>query len=125
MRQTTTIDIGTIVRYGISIIGLLAIVSYVAFQARFLILGPQLVLEPEPATVYTDRLLAITGTTDNVSSITLNGRPISIDEHGFFNETLVLEDGYTIMTLRAEDRYGRDTVLTRSFVYQPAFGHNL
>lgn len=103
----------------------LVLFGYIFFQARFLIIGPVVTLHTEPAPVYNDRSIEISGTAYNISNITLNGRPVYIDEQGDFTETLVLENGYTIMTIRAEDRYGRDTTLTRSFVYRPASSINL
>ena len=34
-----------------------------------------------------------------------------------FSEAVVLENGYTVVTLRAEDRYGRSRIIEKSFVY--------
>ena len=48
--------------------------------------------------------------------ITLNGRQIFTDKNGNFKEALVLENGYTVATLRAEDRYGRVTHQTQTYV---------
>ena len=95
-------------------------VFYVFFQARFLITGPQIVLASEPATQHNDRVLQLSGETFNITHLWLNDRPIFTDEDGNFKEALVLENGYTITTLRAKDRYGRETTVVRSYVYTPA-----
>lgn len=95
-------------------------VFYVFFQARFLITGPQIVLASEPATRHNERVLQLSGSAFNITHLWLNDRPIFTDEDGNFKEALVLENGYTITTLRAKDRYGRETTVVRSYVYTPA-----
>lgn len=93
------------------------IIGYTLFQARNLLMGPSLVLTSEPNQVQTNRTLILEGIAKNIVKISLNGREIHTDESGVFSEELVLESGYTIMTLRAEDRYGRTSTLERKFVY--------
>lgn len=102
-----------------SILGML-FVTYITFQARLLIMGPQITLDFEPPTQNTDRVVELKGTTENITHLWLNGRQIFTNERGGFDEVLVLENGYTVTTLRAKDRYGRETELVRSFVYTPA-----
>ena len=118
MQPTTLHTIGT---YALIAILLLGIGSYIAFQARFLIAGPQITLLHEPASVQNAEVVMIEGETQNIVSITLNDRPIFINEAGRFIEPLILENGYSIMTVRAHDRYGREAVVERSFVYSPAY----
>jgi hypothetical protein len=97
----------------------LAIVAYVVFQARFLLQGPVIVLD-EPLPIATnERALTLTGSAANISRIWLNERQIFTDPNGRFRELLVLENGYTVATLRAEDRYGRSVQVSRPFVYIP------
>lgn len=95
-------------------------ILYVVFQARHLIVGPQITLM-EALPVHTNvRRVTLLGSTKNISHLWLNDRPIYTDPSGNFKEALVLENGYTITTLKAVDRYGRTTTLTREFVYTPA-----
>lgn len=93
------------------------ILGYALFQARNLLMGPSLVLTEEPSQIQSSRTVVLKGVAKNIVAISLNGREIHTDETGFFEEALVLESGYTIMTLRAEDRYGRTSTLSRKFVY--------
>ena len=93
---------------------------YIIFQARFLIAGPQIVLTNEAPTAQNTRVIALSGTAYNITHLWLNDRPIFTDEAGHFKEALVLENGYTIATLRAKDRYGRETRVERPYVYTPA-----
>ena|SRR3989344_8095758 len=48
----------------------------------------------------------ISGNAKNAKILTLNGREISIDQSGNFEETLALLSGYNIITLSAEDKFG-------------------
>lgn len=115
----STITIRSALRIAAVLFVAITIFGYILFQARNLINGPAITLLDEAAVVQHERMLHIHGTVQNVTTLTLNGRPIFTNELGVFEHTLVLENGYTIMTVRAEDRYGRFTTLTRTFVYQP------
>jgi hypothetical protein len=106
----------TILIYAIVIVVAVIFVAYVLFQARFLLAGPQIFVQQIPAT-QSERLIELEGQARNIVRITLNGRQIYTDKAGYFKEALVLENGYTIATLEAEDRYGRKTSRTESFVY--------
>jgi len=88
---------------------------YVLFQARLLIAGPQISIVSQES-VHADRLITLEGQAKNIVRITLNGRQIYTDKYGNFKEALVLENGYTVATLQAEDRYGRVTHHTETFV---------
>lgn len=125
MTNLTYLELRSLVK--IFLFGLAAVVvlAYVLFQARFLIIGPVVQLTTEFKPVYNERIIAVDGQAENITDITLNGRPIYTNESGVFSEKLVLENGYTIMTIRARDRYGRETTLTRSFVYRPASSINI
>ena len=103
---------------GIAVVGLT--IYYVAFQARFLIGGPQITLTDVPAIVQSERKVTLSGTASNITAIYLNGRPIVTDESGVWSESIVLQDGYNRIRVDAQDRYGRTTFVEQPFVYSPA-----
>lgn len=83
---------------------------YVLYQARFIILGPQISISyPKDATEVSEPLLVMTGTARNVARIELNGRQIFADREGHWSEKLLLSPGTSIMTVQARDRFGRET----------------
>ncbi len=96
------------------------VAGYTIFQARFLIIGPRIVFANEPAVAQEHRVVTLEGAAENIVKLTLNGRQIYTNTAGHFNEALVLENGYTIATLEAHDRYGRIQTYTKEFVYTPA-----
>lgn len=108
------------IRSGLIALALFCLFGYILFQARFLIAGPQITLTEEPVRMQNERIIYLSGNARNITKITLNGRQIFTDERGYFREALVLENGYTIATIAAVDRYGRETREVRSFIYTPA-----
>ena len=104
---THTTSLKTTLLY--SLLGALLVV-YIFFQARFLLAGPILqVNTPTDGATVTESLVTISGSTKNISRITLNDRQIFVDKHGTFSEQLLLPMGYTVFTVAAEDRFGRET----------------
>jgi len=123
--MTEPVPFRTVIKFSVIILGLLFILIYIAFQARYLIIGPQVTLNENPSLLQNTRQVFLSGAAYNISHLWLNDRPIYTDAQGNFKEALVLENGYTVATLRAEDRYGRETTITQPFVYVPAsFVHN-
>ncbi len=118
--MTPTLTFRTLVRSALILSGILLLALYILWQARFLLEGPTITLTNEPPRVSNERSITLEGTTRNITSLTLNGRQIFTDPHGHFKEALVLENGYTIATIAATDRYGRVTTLERPFMYTPA-----
>lgn len=106
----------------LTLTGLLALallVSYITFQARYLISGPQVSLTGTLPIATNQRTVELMGSAFNISRLWLNDRQIFTDPDGNFAERLVLENGHTIATIRAEDRYGRSTHISHTFVYVP------
>ncbi|MES2966840.1 MAG: hypothetical protein V4668_03560 [Patescibacteria group bacterium] len=95
------------------------IVLYVMYQARFLLEGPKLSLINEPESVQNSQVVHLRGKASNISTINLNGRQIFTDRTGYFDEALVLENGYNVATIQATDRYGRTQRIVKQFVYTP------
>lgn len=54
-------------------------------------------------------MLFVRGTARNVSKVTLNGEHIFTNERGDFSERLLVPNGYAILVVAAENRFGRRT----------------
>ncbi len=83
------------------------IIIYVIWGSKDLIFGVKIknVNLVDGATV-TDNIVKLTGNAKNAIDLTLNGRKISVDEQGSFNETIALLYGYNIINIKAEDKFG-------------------
>ncbi len=88
----------------------LVILFYAYYQTRNLISGPVIeVSSPQNGQTFTEALVEIVGRAKNAVKITLDDRPIFIDESGNFREKLLLSRGYNIIDLKAEDKFGEKT----------------
>lgn len=97
-----------------------ALLFYGYFQSREFLLGPRLyVLEPKNGSVVGEPAVTISGTARNVSRISLNDNQIFTDRNGVFREKLLLLPGYNILTLKAEDRFGKKTKKILELDYNP------
>jgi hypothetical protein len=54
----------------------------------------------------TENIIRLTGNAKNAINLTLNGREISVDQSGNFNETIALLAGYNIINIKAKDKFG-------------------
>jgi hypothetical protein len=54
----------------------------------------------------TKNIMEVTGNAKNAISLDLNGREISVDKEGNFDETIVLLPGYNIIDIKAKDKFG-------------------
>ena len=96
---------------------LLLIALYTLFQARFLILGPEITIaSPEDGATVSGPAFDVIGTAKNVSYLTLDGRRIYTDESGHWQERLVGAEGYNIVNVVAKDRLGRTREKSLSIV---------
>ncbi len=97
----------------------LVIGLYSYSRAENLIRGPVLtVTTPENGATVSDPLVEVAGTARNITHISMNGRGIFIDETGAFREKLLLPYGYTILIVKAEDRFGRTAERVIELVYK-------
>ncbi len=106
---------------------LMVVVSlYGLFQARNLIEGPVITLEtPADGSLLTQSLVTIQGTARNATKIALNGKDILPDTNGRFSEELLLSEGYNIITVEAEDQFGKRTQQKLEVMYQQSpSGHS-
>ena len=94
----------------LALIFLLSFIIYAGFEANKIIYGPQIdIASPKDGTTFEGNgNFIVSGTTKNVSFLSLNGRQIFTDANNNFNENLVLLPGYNIITLSAKGRYGKE-----------------
>ena len=85
----------------------LLIIIYAFFRSHDLIFGVKIKnVNIEDGARTKNAVLQITGNAKNATNLTLNGREISIDEAGNFNETIALLLGYNVISIRAIDKFG-------------------
>lgn len=84
----------------------LFILVYAFFRSHDLIFGVKIknVNIVDGARV-AENILHITGNAKNAINLTLNGREITIDQKGNFDETIALLSGYNKVNIRALDKF--------------------
>jgi hypothetical protein len=95
--------------------------GYGLFNSRFLLKGPEVAvagLDPSGEVIRTtSRDFSLQGTALHSSFITVNNRPILVDESGNFNEKLLLSSGVSIIDIYARDKFGKEVRKKIDVVY--------
>jgi hypothetical protein len=109
----------SIIKTFIAIAVVIIIIGYTLFNSRVFIKGPQIVIEsPENGAVISDKpLININGKALNISHIEINSKQIYIEENDAFSESLLLNSGYNIIQITAEDKFGREVRQVLQLVY--------
>ncbi|MEK7569282.1 MAG: hypothetical protein AAB500_00100 [Patescibacteria group bacterium] len=101
-----TRDAKKILKYAALSVFSLVIVIYAYFRSTELIWGVKVknvVLQRE------ESMLKISGNAKNAVHLALNGREISIDQAGNWNEALALLPGYNLLDINAKDKFGHES----------------
>src|SRR4051812_13027611 len=81
------------------------VTGYTLFQAENLWLGPVIDLNVPS---HTDSEVAeIKGTAKNIAFISFDGKQIYTDKDGNFSEKVLLAQGYNVVKVTGQDRFGR------------------
>lgn len=108
-----------IITLGVFLIITLSIFGYIYFAFRDYISGPELLIKsPENGATLFAPSTIIKGQGLRIKDISLNGRPLLIDEEGNFEESLLLFPGYNVALLSAVDRFGRTIEYKLELVYE-------
>ena len=97
-------------KYGLLIILFILFGAYSLYQARILLTGPRIQIDnPKDGQTVENPLVIVEGQSKNIAWISLNDRQIFTDENGKWSEKLLVSPGLSIMTVKARDRFGRET----------------
>ncbi len=111
-------DAKKILKIGCLSLFFIFIIVYAFFSSKDLIFGVKIrnVNIVDGAKV-TEGVIKITGNAKKAINITLNGREISIDQEGNFNESLAFLSGYNIINLKAQDKFGNSDEKNYKLMY--------
>ncbi|MEK7604443.1 MAG: hypothetical protein AAB442_01450 [Patescibacteria group bacterium] len=106
------------------LIGVILLISggYGVFKAWPLLAGPSLSIStPEEFAEVTGSIVTVSGVAARITRLALNGLPLGYDQQGYFSSTLTFPQGGSILTVEAEDRFGRSVTLTRTIFVPYAY----
>lgn len=92
-----------------------AIVAFIVYQYRFLIFNPELYIASpgDNAVVYSSRVVVV-GKTDPNATILVDTFPVSVNSNGEFRKVINLFPGKSTITIKATNKYGRQSVEKRT-----------
>ncbi len=86
----------------------LVILGYTAFELKDVASGPNLVIDyPRNGARVSAGLISVKGTVRRVSDLEINGSKLFTDLQGRFTKDILLSDGYNVIEVRAQDKFGR------------------
>ncbi len=102
-----TQDIKKVVKIGGFVVFFLIIIVYAFFRSHDLIFGVKIKnVNIIDGVKIAESALRVTGNAKNAINLTLNGREISVDQQGNFDETIALLVGYNVINIKAQDKFG-------------------
>ena len=111
-----------IIRAAVFTFAILILAGYATFAMHDFILGPSLtVIEPANGSTFSDpavKSIKIKGVVKRIQDISLNGRSITIDDKGNFDETVLLAPGYNVFTFVVKDKFGRSREYRLEYTYK-------
>jgi len=97
----------------------LTLVAYGVFQTKNLLLGPDIVIAaPTNGAALGLNPIEIRGQAERIAFLSLNGEQIFTDEDGHFSQKLLLNRGYNIVSMEAQDKFGRTVKKVLNLVYK-------
>lgn len=114
------LDSGFNLKIFVVTLSVLFLVSYGVFNARKMIMGPSITIwSPPSAEIETnENTVNIKGEVKNVNFLKVNGRTMTLDTEGRFDEKLLLSPGFNIIEIVATDRFKKEDKKTLKIFYQ-------
>ena len=91
--------------------------GFIAFQYRYAFINPPITLSsPTEMSVLSSSTILVLGKTDPNSTITVNDEQASVNQDGDFRKEITGFPGKATITIKAVNRFGRETTLERHVV---------
>lgn len=108
-----------IIKVASAAIVIIIIAAYALWRSFAYARGPAIILtEPSNFATITSTTTHVIGRVERANSITLNGKAVTIDEQGHFDETILVFPGTNFLTLEAKDQFER-TIDTKVIIFRP------
>ena len=102
----------------------LLFIGYFVYQSRAWVIPPKLMLEsPADGAVFAEGAISVGGTVAPGALLTINGREAYSDEARKFSFELLLPPGVHTIEVKAQDRFGKETSITRQIVVKEVLGN--
>lgn len=92
---------------------LLLIIGYLFFQYRSSYMPPFLSVSFPQQNSSTGEEVTVKGKVDGDSTVLVNDQPVSVNPSGDFTKVIALFPGKSTITIKAQNRMGKETIVTR------------
>ena len=92
--------------------------GYVLFQVRILSRPPVLVIRAPVEGAQVEHNMAVTGKSDLDAAVTVNSKPVVINDQGEFSEVILLSSGEHTITVKATARNGKSKTIQRTVMVE-------
>ena len=100
---------------------LVLLVGFLLYQYRASFLNPPLnVIVPKEGIKVNNPDIVVVGSTDPNVTLTINSTPVAVDDDGRFSKNTTLFPGKSVITIRALNKFGKETVVLRHLTVSPA-----
>ncbi len=108
-----------LLQLSLTIITLCIIFGYAFYATHDFIFGQQILIsEPGNGNAFSTSSVIVKGQGIRVKDMSLNDRPIILDNEGNFSENLILAPGYNIFLLVSHDKFGRKKEHRLEYIYR-------
>ncbi len=84
------------------------VAAYGAYEARFLVAGPSVVIDtPTTGSATSSARVMISGSASHIAFLSINDVQAFTDTSGHFSKEVSLPPGHAVITVAAKDRFGR------------------
>lgn len=95
----------------------LGVIFYILFHMQNIFTGPKLtVINPVVDGLAKTNLITISGSAERAESVFVNDNKVPLNEKYEFSLPLLLLSGYNAITVRATDRFGKESIRKISIV---------
>ncbi|MDE1975456.1 MAG: hypothetical protein KGI49_03040 [Patescibacteria group bacterium] len=97
-----------LVMLGIAALAAAIVVGYAVWRSAAYISGPDIeIFQPVDGATVSSSTVEVTGQVKRVSSVSMNGYQLNVDQNGRFDERIIVFPGINFITIQASDRFGR------------------
>ena len=99
----------------------IAIFALIIWNIRDRVFGaPLSIATARDGSTIQDTILPIAGNARHARELTINGRRVTIDRAGNFDDQIVLSPGYNIVEIASTDQFGKTKQKVYQYVFSPA-----
>ncbi len=108
------------IRIGIAAVFGVILFSYAFFRAHEVIFGVKVSVSGiVDGGSYASPVLALSGSALHATTLSINGMSVPIDIKGSFQDTIMLQSGYSVVTIIARDKFGKEDEKRMRVLYVP------